>query len=115
MCGTHFIPSAMRFRLHSPARPYYFRNIDMQAAAQINYPQISNPYLPLQGNMNALFGGGASSQFSRGAGSDGGRNPSGQMSNMLSGFSKASFSVFSQTTGNGQSSTFYAQGTISNR
>jgi hypothetical protein len=81
----------------------------MQAATQSNYPQISNPYLLLQGNMNTLFGGGAQSQLSRGGGS------ASQMSNMLSGFSKASFSVFSQTTGNGQSSTFIAQGSISNR
>ncbi|MFM0335940.1 DUF1521 domain-containing protein [Paraburkholderia fungorum] len=87
----------------------------MQAATQINYPQINSPYLSLQGNMNALFGGGAQPQLSRGAGSNGSRNPSGQMSNMLSGFSTASFSVFSQSTGNGQSSTFFAQGTISNR
>jgi Domain of Unknown Function (DUF1521) len=87
----------------------------MQAATQINYSQLSNPYLSLQGNINTLFGEGPQSQLSRGAGSNKGGNPSSQMSNMLSGFSKASFSVFSQTTGNGQSSTFFAQGSISNR
>jgi hypothetical protein len=87
----------------------------MQAATQINYPQLSNPYLSLKGNINTLFGGGAQSQLSRGVGSNNGGNPASQMSNMLSGFSKASFSVFSQTTGNGQSSTFIAQGNISNR
>ncbi|CAN7765235.1 DUF1521 domain-containing protein [Caballeronia sp. LjRoot34] len=81
----------------------------MQAATQTNYPQISNPYLSLQGNANTLFGGGAQSQLSRGAGSGS------QMSNMLSGFSKASFPVFSQTAGNRQNSTFIAQGSISSR
>ncbi|MFL9869824.1 DUF1521 domain-containing protein [Paraburkholderia fungorum] len=82
----------------------------MQAATQFNLPQISNPYLSLQGNANTLFGGGAQSQLSRGAGT------ASQMSNMLSGFSKASFSVFSQTTtANGQTNTFIAQGSVSNR
>ncbi|RKF39086.1 DUF1521 domain-containing protein [Paraburkholderia fungorum] len=82
----------------------------MQAATQFNLPQISNPYLSLQGNVNTLFGGGAQSQLARGAGT------ASQMSNMLSGFSKASFSVFSQTTtANGQTNTFIAQGSVSNR
>ncbi|CAE6842402.1 DUF1521 domain-containing protein [Paraburkholderia domus] len=91
----------------------------MQAAMQIN-----NPLLSLQGNINTHLSGGALSQLSNAAsfinsgsnsGFNSGRNSSGQLSNMLSGFSKASFSVFSQTTGNGQSSTFIAQGSISNR
>jgi len=83
--------------------------MDMQTATQTNYPQISNPYLSLQGTVNTLFGGGAQSQLSRGAGS------ARQLSNMLNVFSKASFSVFSQTPGNGQNSTFIAQGSISSR
>jgi hypothetical protein len=87
----------------------------MQAATQFNSPQISNPYLSFQGNLNTLFGGGAQSQLSRGAGSNNSSSSSSQMSNMLSGFSKASFSVFSQTTGNGQSSTYFAQGSITSR
>ena len=78
----------------------------MQAATQSNYSQISNPYLSLQGNLNTVFGGGAQSQLAQDARS---------LSNMLSGFSKTSFSVFSQTAGNGQSSIFIAQGSISSR
>ncbi|MFL9903889.1 DUF1521 domain-containing protein [Paraburkholderia fungorum] len=98
----------------------------MQAAMQLNTPLLS-----LQGNINSLFGGTAQAQrppaagfnggFSGGSnsgfnsGSNSGFNPSSQMSNMLSGFSKTSFSVFSQNSGNGQSSTFFAQGSTSSR
>jgi hypothetical protein len=60
-------------------------------------------------------GGRAQSQFSSPAGFNSGRNPSSQMSNTTGGFSKTSFSVFSQSTGNGQSSTYFAQGTTVNR
>ncbi len=82
----------------------------MQAAIQSNTPLLS-----LQGNINAFLGGATQSQRSPVTAFNGGFNQSSQMSNMLSGFSKASFTVFSQTSGNGQSSTFFAQGTISNR
>lgn len=82
----------------------------MQAAMQIN-----NPFFSAQGNLNVLFGGngGVQQPSSRGAGFNGGNAQSGQMANLMSGFSQASFSVFSQNTGNGTSSTFVAQGTIS--
>ncbi|ANB71917.1 hypothetical protein AYM40_05665 [Paraburkholderia phytofirmans OLGA172] len=111
----------------------------MQASMQINSPLLS-----LQGNLSLLgghaqpqlppaaaftggraqsqfspvaaFNGGRSqSQFSSPAGFNSGRNPSSQMSNMTGGFSKTSFSVFSQSTGNGQSNTYFAQGTTVNR
>lgn len=94
----------------------------MQAAMQLNTPLLS-----LQGNINAFLGGGAQTQRSPAAGFNGastggfnsgpnsGLNQSSQMSNMLSGFSKTSFSVFSQNSGNGQSSTFFAQGSTSSR
>jgi Domain of Unknown Function (DUF1521) len=87
----------------------------MQAAMQLNTPLLS-----LQGNLNAFFGGsgsGGAAQAQRLPATpfNNGFNPSSQMSNMLSGFSKSSFSVFSQTSGNGQSSTFFAQGSTSNR
>ncbi|WP_323046728.1 DUF1521 domain-containing protein [Paraburkholderia sp.] len=84
--------------------------------------QLNTPLLSLQGNLNTFFGG-AQPQRSPAAGFNGGStggfnsgfNQSSQMSNMLSGFSKTSFSVFSQTSGNGQSSTYFAQGSTSNR
>lgn len=82
----------------------------MQAAMQLNTPLLS-----LQGNINSFFGSGTQAQRSPAAGFNGGFNQSSQMSNMLSGFSKTSFSVFSQTSGNGQSSTFFAQGSTSSR
>jgi len=111
----------------------------MQASMQINSPLLS-----LQGNLSlfgghpqsqlpsatAFTGGRAQSQFSPAAGFNGGkalpqfsspagfnsgRNPSSQMSNMMGGFSKTSSSVFSQSTGNGQSNTYFAQSTTVNR
>ncbi|MGX6999189.1 DUF1521 domain-containing protein [Caballeronia sp. KNU42] len=63
----------------------------MQASTQSNYPQINTPYLSFQGSTNTLFGGGAQSLLSRGA------ETASQMSNMLSGFSKASFPSFGQS------------------
>jgi hypothetical protein len=86
----------------------------MQAALQLNTPLLS-----LQGNLSTLFGGAAQTQRSAATGFNtgfnSGFNQSSQMSNMLSNFSKTSFSTFSQTSGNGQSSTFFAQGSTTNR
>jgi Domain of Unknown Function (DUF1521) len=107
----------------------------MQAAMQINSPLLS-----LQANLSLLGGnaqshlssatglnsGRAMPQFASATGFNGGnalaplspaagRNQPSQMSNMMGGFSKTSYSVFGQSTGNGQSSTFYAQSTTINR
>lgn len=82
----------------------------MQAAMQINSPFFAN-----DGYMNAQFGSGAQSQPSRASGFNNGGSQLSQMANMLSNFSKASFSVFSQNTSQGNSSTFMAQGTLTGR
>jgi hypothetical protein len=89
----------------------------MQAAVQPN-----NSLLSFQTNMNVYTPAGnrASSQMpmpmpmAPAAQFNGARNPASQMSNMMGHFSQTSFSISSQNTRNGQSSTFYAQGTISN-
>ncbi|MFL9994460.1 DUF1521 domain-containing protein [Paraburkholderia sediminicola] len=80
-------------------------------AAGFNGGRAQSQFSPAAG----FNGGNALPQFSSIAGFNSGRNPSSQMSNMTGGFSKTSFSVFSQTTGNGQSSTYVAQGTTVNR
>ncbi|WP_144142622.1 DUF1521 domain-containing protein [Paraburkholderia sp. BCC1884] len=59
--------------------------------------------------------GGASSPRSNAPAFGNPRNPSNQMANTVSGFSKTSFSVQGQTTMNGRSTPFIAQGTISTR
>jgi hypothetical protein len=84
----------------------------MQAAMQINTSVLS-----FQNNMDAhrSVGNRASSPLPLAAGSNGTRNLASQMSNMMGGFSKTSFSISSQTAGNGRTTTFSAQGTIINR
>lgn len=80
----------------------------MQAAMQINAsfnPHVANAAATTR---NAQWQQPAATPFNNG------RNALGQMSNMASGFSKASFSVYGQSTGNGQTSTFYAQANFSN-
>jgi hypothetical protein len=85
----------------------------MQAAMQPN-----NSLFSFQTNMNVYTSAGnrASSQMPMppAAQFQGANNPASQMSNMMGRFSQTSFSISSQNTRNGQSSTFYAQGTISN-
>jgi hypothetical protein len=84
--------------------------------------QPNNSLLSFQTNMNVYTPAGnrASSQMpmpmpmAPAAQFNGARNPASQMSNMMGHFSQTSFSISSQNTRNGQSSTFYAQGTISN-
>ncbi|WP_167530948.1 DUF1521 domain-containing protein [Paraburkholderia agricolaris] len=80
----------------------------MQAAMQINAsfnPHVANAAATTR---NAHWQQPAATPFNNG------RNALGQMSNMASGFSKASFSVYGQSTGNGQTSSFYAQAHFSN-
>ncbi|NYH19168.1 DUF1521 domain-containing protein [Paraburkholderia bryophila] len=77
---------------------------------------LQNPssFFPNLTQLTAQFGG-ASSSLSRTPAVNNGRNAPSPMSNMASGFSKSTFSVFGQNTANGQSSTFFAQGTTINR
>ena len=91
------------------ADSFQFRNDHMQAAMQSNTPLLSRSRatstLSLAAPRKRSEPPAAQWQLR------GFNNPSSQMSNMLGGFSKTSFSVFSQNSGNGQSSTFFAQGT----
>jgi hypothetical protein len=76
--------------------------------------QTSNQQLSYQTNMNAYGGGRNSPPTPASSGFNGGQNFAGQMANLMSGFSQASFSVAGQTTKNGQTSSFYAQASMSN-
>lgn len=76
--------------------------------------QNQSSFFPTLAQLTAQFGGGSPS-LARTPAFNNGRAPSSPLSNMASGFSKNTFSVFSQNTANGQSSTFFAQGTSINR
>jgi hypothetical protein len=127
--------SATWFRPIGASRLLYFRNIDMQAAVQTN-----NPLFSYQSSFETnLFGANrASSQMPMqmqspmqmqrqapmpmqrgggfgGGGGGGGGNLASQITNMMSGFSQASFSIGGQTMKNGETSSFFAQGEMSNR
>lgn len=70
---------------------------------------------PAQAYTSKPPGGSTASQPSRFQAFGNDRNQPNQTTDMLSGFSKASFSIHGQTSINGQNTPFCAQGTISNR
>lgn len=81
----------------------------MQAVAQTN-----NQLLSYQNNMNAYSGNRGLSSMPASQGLNNAQNFASQMANLMSGFSQASFTISAQSTKNGQSSSFYAQASMSN-
>jgi hypothetical protein len=75
-----------------------------------NGGRFNGPSFHGGGSNGAGFNGGGFN----GAGFNGAHNPSAQMSDMAGNYSKSSFSVESHNTANGQSSTYFAQGTQEN-